>query len=168
MFHEGQTVTSIGDGSNGIPLGTSARILMLASADSGHVKLLSGPQAGRTAFVACLSDEMAPAGKNARQASAQPDFLADSLEYGSIQRTGARHALATGGFGALLQSLAAQGAFADVGSVAEDAQAYVEARLRRSAALAESLNELDEEDRHETYRLASRQILVEHFGGSGE
>lgn len=168
MFHEGQMVTSIGDGSNGIPLGTHGKILMLSSADSGHVKLLSGPQAGSTAFVPCLSDEMAPAGKNVRQAAAQPDFLADSLEYGSIQRTGARHALATGGFGALLQTLASQGAFAEIGSVAEDAQAYVEGQLRHSATLAEHLAELDEEDRHTAYRLASRQLLAEAFGGGHE
>lgn len=168
MFHEGQMVTSIGDGSNGVPLGTHGKILMLASADSGHVKLLSGPLAGSTAFVASLSDDMAPAGKNVRQAAAEPDFLADSLEYGPIQRTGARHALATGGFGSLLRTLASQGAFTEVGSAAEDAQAYVEARLRRSATLAEHLAELDDEDRHEAYRLASRQLLAEAFGGEHE
>jgi hypothetical protein len=168
MFHEGQTVTSIGDGSNGVPLGTHARILMLASADSGHLKLLSGPQAGATVFVASLSDEVAPAGKNVRQAAAQPDFLADSLEYGTLSRTGARHALATGGYGAVLQSLASAGAFAEVGSAAEDAQSYVEGQLRHSATLAEHLAELDEEDRHEVYRLASRQLLAEAFGGEYE
>lgn len=168
MFREGQMVTSIGDGSNGIPLGTHGKILMLASADSGHVKLLSGPLAGSTAFVASLSDDMAPAAGNVRQAAAQPDFLVDSLEYGTISRTGARHALATGGFGSLLSTLASQGAFAEVGAVAEDAQAYVEGQLRCSATLAEHLAELDEEDRHEAYRLASRQLLGEEFGGGHE
>lgn len=168
MFHEGMIVTSIGDGSNGVPLGTHAKILMLATADSGHLKLLSGPQEGATVFVASLSDDVAPAGKNVRQAAAEPNLLADSLEYGSISRTGARHALASGGYGAVLQSLATAGAFAEVGSVVEDAQAYVEGQLRHSATLGEHLAELEEEDRHEVYRLASRQLLTEAFGGEYE
>lgn len=162
MFHEGQTVTSIGDGSDGVPLGSQGHILLLASAAAGHVQWTTGPRTGEVTFCPQLEDQVAPA--VSRQASAQPDLLEDSLEYGTLHRSGARHALATGGLGACFQVLASTGAFSEVGALGDDALAYVEGQLRRSASLAEHLAELDEEDRHEVYRLASRKLLAEALG----
>lgn len=167
MFHEGQLVTSIGDGSDGVPLGTRGRILMLASG-AGHVRWSDGPRAGEVTFLPQLEDAIAPAPANAREAAADGDLLIDSLEFGPVHHTGARHALATGGYGACFQALASSGAFADMGSVAEEALAYVEGRLRRSASLHQYLAELDEEDQQEIYRLASQSLLTEAFGGYGD
>lgn len=156
MFHEGQAVTSIGDGSDGIPLGTHGKILLFASDVAGHVQWADGS----VTLVRNLEEQVAPL---RGQASREPSYLDDSLEYGVISHTGARHALATSGMGGLLQSLASSGAFAEVGEVAEEARSYVEGQLRRSAALGAHLAELDQEDQDEVYRVASHRLLAEAF-----
>jgi hypothetical protein len=168
MFHEGQLVTSIGDGSDGTPLGSHGRVLVLANAAAGHVQWTSGPRAGEVSFIASLEDTVAPLPVGARQAALGSDLLEDSLEYGSIHRTGAQHALATGGYAACFQALASSGAFTDMGSVAEEALAYVEGHLRRSASLHQYLADLDEDDQQEIYRMASRRLITEVLGGYGD
>jgi hypothetical protein len=161
MFHEGQAVTSIGDGRNtGVALGTHGKILLLASDTAGHIQWSDGPLAGQVTLVPRLADEVAPLRGHA--ASREPSALDDSLEYGVIH-TGARHVLATGGMSGLFQALATSGAFAEMGEVAEEARSYVESRLRRSATLGVHLSELDPDDQDEVYRVASLRLLAENI-----
>src|ERR1043165_6456948 len=166
MFHEGQSVTSIGDGSNGIPLGSHGRILLLAHGDAGHVQWESGTLAGSVTFLPSL-DESVTASSKRVQAAYERDGLEDSLEVGPISRTGARHLMATHGPASVLQQLASMGAFADTDELGEEALAYVEGRLRRSASLAMHLAELDEEDQNEVYRLGRRSLGGGAGGGGG-
>lgn len=165
MFHEGQSVTSIGDGSDGVPLGVQGRILMLASAAAGHVRWMDGPRAGEVSFYPELEDAVAPSPANARRASAESDLLEDSLEYGTISHTGARHELATGGPAAVLRMLASTGALAETGGLAEEAVSYVEGQLRQLGAVTQQIAELDPEDQFEVIRLASVSLLAESLGG---
>jgi hypothetical protein len=165
MFHEGQMVTSIGDGSDGTPLGSHGQILVLSSALSGHVQWLSGPRQGSVSFLASLDDSVAPANRRVTASFAAQDGLEDSLSVGPIRTTGAAHLMATGGPGSVVQSLASQGALAEAGDYAEEALALVETRLRQTASLREHLAELDEEDRTEVLRLASRELLGQALGG---
>lgn len=168
MFHEGQSITSIGDGSDGVPLGTHGRILALA-AGSGHVQWLSGPLTNRVTFVPQLEEKVAPASRRVQaQHQLASDGLEDSLEVGPVHPTGARHLMATGGARDVLYSLSAVGALHDVGDVAEDTLSYVEARLRQAPGLQVHLAELDEEDRSEVLRMASRELLHQAFGGHDE
>lgn len=164
MFHEGQMVTSIGDGSDGVPLGAHGRILALASSGSGHVQWFSPPLTGQVSFVAALEDSVAPSSRQA-QARFAADGLEDSLEVGPISMTGARHLMATGGPASVLQSLASSGVMTEVGDVAEETLSFVETRLRQTASVQHVLGELDEEDRNDIYRLASQELLREAFGG---
>jgi len=164
MFHEGQLVTSVGDGSDGVPLGTHGRILALAGIEAGHVQWLSGHLAGRVDFVASLDDALAPASRKVTAAYAAQDGLEDSLEVGPVSKTGAAYLMATSGPGSVIQQLVSTGAFADASELGEEALAFVEARLRHSAALQPHLAELDEEDRETVLRLASRDLLVQACG----
>lgn len=166
MFHEGQTVTSIGDGSDGVPLGSHGRILALATGNSGHVQWLSGPRLREVSFLPALDDAVAPSNRRVQAVFVATDGLEDSLEVGPISVTGARHLMATGGPSSVLYSLASSGAMAETGDLAEEALALVEARLRQTAGMHDRLAELDEEDRNEVYRLASRELLGQAFGGA--
>lgn len=164
MFHEGQLVTSIGDGSDGVTFGTHGKILALAGIEAGHVQWLSGPSTGRVHFVASLDDVLAPASRKVQAAYAAQDGWEDSLEVGPVSKTGAAYLMATGGPGSVIQQLASTGAFADASDLGEEALAYVETRLRHSAILQPHLAELDEEDREIVLRLASRDLLAQACG----
>lgn len=167
MFHEGQMVTSVGDGNDGIPLGAHGRILALASNGAGHVQWMTAPLTGQVSFVPILEDSVAPSSRRT-QASLTLDGLEDSLEVGPIHTTGARHLMVTGGPASVIQSLASSGAMAETGDLAEEALALVESRLRQTASLQQQLSELDEEDRNEIYRMASHELLSQAFGGSDD
>lgn len=165
MFHEGQLVTSIGDGSDGVALGTHGKILALAGIQAGHVQWLSGPLAGMVHFVPSLDDALTPASRTVTAAyTTQQDGWEDSLEVGPVSKTGAAYLMATGGPGSVIQQLASSGAFADANDLGEEALAFVEARLRHSATLQPHLAELDEEDREVVLRLASRDLLAQACG----
>jgi hypothetical protein len=164
MFHEGQAVTSIGDGSNGVPLGTHGKILALANANAGHVQFF-GSSGGQVLFVPELEDVVAPSSRRVQAALADPDGWEDSLEVGPVSKTGAAHLMATGGPASVIQQLASIGAFVDTADVGEEALAFAEARLRHSASLQTYLSELDEEDRNLIYRVASRDLLHQACGG---
>lgn len=161
MFHEGQAVTSIGDGSNGVPLGTHGKILALANANAGHVQWGSGSMT----FERELDETVAPSSRRVQAAMVDPDGWEDSLEVGPVSKTGAAHLMATGGPVSVIQQLASVGAFADTADVGEEALAFAEARLRHSASLQLYLAELDEEDRNLVYRVASRDLLTQACGG---
>jgi hypothetical protein len=164
MFHEGQTVTSIGDGSDGIPLGSHGRILSLAYGDAGHIQWNSGALTGSVTFVPSLDESVAPSSRRVQAAYAARDGLEDSLEVGPISQTGARHLMAISGPSSVLQQLASMGALAETGELGEEALAFVESRLRHSANLTVHLAELDEEDQNEVYRLASRSLVSDALG----
>lgn len=166
MFREGQVVTNIGDGSDGVPLGTHGRILLLASPVAGHVQWMSGRVAGQVSFVPDLSEQLVPSSQRVRAQLTQSDGLEDSLAVGPINTTGARHLMAVGGPSGVLDSLVATGAFEEAGDLAEDVLGFVEGRLRQTASLRERLAELDEEDRNEVYRLASQELLSGSFGSA--
>jgi hypothetical protein len=166
MFHEGQMVTSIGDGSDGVPLGSHGHILALTAPGSGHVQWLSGPRTGQVSFLPDLDDTVAASSRRVQGAYSSRDGWEDSLEVGPISTTGARHLMATGGPSNVLYSLASSGAMAETGDLAEEALALVETRLRQTASLQDHLAELDDEDRNEVYRLASRELLGQAFGGT--
>lgn len=169
MFHEGQLVTSIGDGSNGVPLGSHGKILALASTAAGHVQWVSGGLSGHVQWIPELADAVAPASRKVAAAlTQQQDGWEDSLEVGPVSKTGAAHLMATGGPASVIQQLASAGAFADTGEVGEEAIAFVEARLRHSASLIAHLAELDEEDRETVLRLASRDLLAQACGGADD
>lgn len=168
MFHEGQAVTSIGDGSNGVPLGTHGKILALANANAGHVQFFVGSTGGQVLFVPELGDVVAPSSRRLQAAMADQDGWEDSLEVGPVSKTGAAHILATSGPASVIQQLASVGAFADTAEVGEEALAFVEARLRHSATLQAHLAELDEEDQELIYRVASRDLLSQACGGTDD
>lgn len=165
MFHEGQAVTSIGDGSNGVPLGTHGKILALANANAGHVQWFLGSGPGPLTFERELDEVVAPATRRVQAAMVDPDGWEDSLEVGPVSKTGAAHLMATGGPASVIQQLASVGAFADTADIGEEALAFAEARLRHSASLQVYLAELDEEDRNLIYRVASRDLLTQACGG---
>lgn len=167
MFHEGQAITSIGDGSNGVPLGTHGKILALANANAGHVQWFLGSGPGIT-FERELGDVAAPATRRVQAAVTDADGWEDSLEVGPVSKTGAAHILATSGPASVIQQLASVGAFADTADVGEEALAFVEARLRHSATLQAHLAELDEEDQELIYRVASRDLLSQACGGADD
>jgi hypothetical protein len=167
MFHEGQAVTSIGDGSNGVPLGTHGKILALANANAGHVQFFLGSSA-RVLFVPELEDTVAPSSRRVQAMLVDPDGWEDSLEVGPVSKTGAAHLMATGGAASVIQQLATVGAFADAVDIGEEALAFAEARLRHSASLQAYLAELDEEDRNLIYRVASRDLLTQACGGTDD
>jgi hypothetical protein len=168
MFHEGQMLTSIGDGSNGIRLGTHGKILALASSNAGHVQWFTGTRGASVTFERELDEVAAPATKRVQAAMVDPDGWEDSLEVGPVSKTGAAHLMATGGVASVIQQLASVGAFADTTDVGEEALAFAEARLRHSASLQAYLAELDEEDRNLIYRVASRDLLTQACGGTDD
>jgi hypothetical protein len=168
MFYESQTVTSIGDGRDGVPIGSVGRILVLSSGNAGHVQWLDGPRRGEVTLISPLADSVAPSSSRMVALHHEPDGFEDSLVVGPITTTGTRHLLATGGASSVLTHLASMGAFADVADVGEQALAFVEAHLRRSGALHAHLAELDEEDQNDLYRLASRTVLSETLGRCDE
>jgi hypothetical protein len=168
MFHEGQLVTSIGDGSDGTPLGSHGRVLMLASVAAGHVQWTSGPRAGEVSFIPQLEDSVAALPASAHQASAGADLLEDSLEYGTVHHTGVQHELATGGPHAVFRMLASSGALSDASEMAEEALSFLDGRLRSSGSVMQHLAEVDPDDRYEIIRLTSMRLLAEALGGYGD
>lgn len=164
MFREGQVVTNIGDGSDGVPLGAHGRILLLSSPIAGHVQWLSEPLTGQVSFVPDLAERLTPSARRVQARFAHSDGLEDSLAVGPVDPTGARHLMAVGGAGGVLDSLVATGALGETGDLAEEALGFVERRLRQTASVRSRLVELDEEDRNEVYRCTARAVLDDAFG----
>lgn len=159
-FYEGQAVSYVGDGQQGLPLGAHGRLLAFANKTAGHVQWLDGPLRGQVT-VHELGAEVLPSNK--KFATVQ-DGLEDSLEVGFIQHTSARAVYDTEGSVGVLSLLASSGHLANFEAIADEAQAFVQGRIRAEASVRDVLAQLEEEEASELVALASRVLLQDAFG----
>lgn len=160
-FYEGQAVSYVGDGQQGLTLGAHGRLLAFASSGSaGHVHWLDGPLRGQVT-VHELGTEVLPSTK---KFAAVHDGLEDSLEVGPIQHTSARAVYDLEGSAGVLSLLASSGHLANFEQIADDANAFVQGRIRAEASVREALAQLDDEEASELVALASRVLLRDAFG----
>lgn len=163
-FYEGQAVSYVGDGQHGLTLGAHGRLLAFASNRAGHVQWLDGPLRGQVT-VHELGTEVLPANK---KFAAVHDGLEDSLEVGPIQHTSARSVYDLEGSAGVLSMLASSGHTANFEQIADDANAFVQSRIRQEASVREVLAQLDEDEASELVALATRVLLRDAFGPEEE
>lgn len=163
-FYEGQAVSYVGDGQQGLSLGDHGRLLAFASSSAGHVQWLDGQRRGQVTMHE-FGTEILPASK---KFEATKDGLEDSLEVGPVPHTSARHVYDTEGSLGVLSMLASTGCTANFEAIADDVHAYVQGRIRQEAAVREVLAQLDDDEASELISLASRILLHDAFGETEE
>jgi hypothetical protein len=163
-FYEGQAVSYVGGGHQGLSLGDHGRLLAFASTNTGHVQWLDGSRRGEVT-IQSLGAEVLPASK---KYAAVQDGLEDSLEVGPVPHTSARQAYDTDGSLGVLTMLASSGYTANFQAIAEEAQSFVEERIRQESSLREVLGQLDEDEASELVTLASRVLLHDVYGPEDE
>lgn len=163
-FYEGQAVSFVGDGQPGLSLGDHGRLLAFASKTAGHVQWLDGQRRGQVT-VHELGSEVLPAGK---KYEAVLDGLEDSLEVGPVPHTSARAVYDTEGSFGVLSMLASAGYLANFEAIADDAQTFVQERIRQEASVHEVLGQLEDDEASELVLLASRVLLRDAFGAEDE
>lgn len=161
-IREGQAVSYVGEGSQGVSLGAHGRLLAYATARSAHVQWLDGPLRGEVT-VHDVEDELAPAPQRF-QAALQRDGLEDSLEVGPISTTSARNTFDVEGPAGVLTMMASAGRLSNFDSIADDVLLHAEGLIRQEASVREVLAELDDAEGDELVSLASRVLLRDAFG----
>lgn len=163
-FYEGQAVSYVGESQPGLTLGDHGRLLAFASKTAGHVQWLDGKLRGQVT-VHELGAEVLPTGK---KYEAVLDGLEDSLEVGPVPHTSARSVYDTEGSIGVLSMLASSGYLANFEAIADEAQAFVQGRIRSEASVREILAQLDDDEASELVVLASRVLLQDAFGPDAE
>lgn len=152
-LREGQRVLYMGDGATGRALGERGQLLVRQGA-KGDVRWADGSHT--TEWLDDLEHI-------SRAAHLVPqDGLEDSLEVGMVH-TSARTIFDAEGSAGVLNHLAVTGALTSFPTVAEDARAFVVARLRQDPALLNATAQLDEDEREEIFVVAAHALLRDAF-----
>lgn len=152
-LREGQRVIYMGDGINGRTLGERGQLLVRQGA-KGNVRWADGSHT--TEWL----DDLEHISRIAL--TPLQDGLEDSLEVGVLHASTRTVYDAEGSTGAL-NHLGATGALTAFPAVAEDARAYVVARLRQDPGLLQATAQLDDDEREELYLLAAHALLRDAF-----
>jgi hypothetical protein len=164
LFREGMVVSFIGDGHDELTLGNHGKILAFASDTAGHVQWLDGPLRGSVT----LHDLAADFAPSSQKFEASRDGLEDSLEVGPVAHTSARSVYDMEGSLGVLSMLASAGYLANFESIADEAQTFVQQRIRQESSLREALSQLDDDEGEELVSLASRVLLHDAFGNADD
>lgn len=159
LFREGMVVSFIGDGNDELTMGNHGRILAFASDTAGHVQWLDGPLRG-SVTLHDLEEDFAPA---SQRYQASRDGLEDSLDVGPVSHTSARSIYDMEGSIGVLSMLASAGYLTNFEAIADDAQAFVQQRIRQEGSLREAMSQLDDVEADELVSLASRVLLHDAF-----
>jgi hypothetical protein len=147
MFRDGQQISFIGL-DRGLNYGEAGRILE-AGTESSAILWKSG------SVTTQYNSDLLPVGKIAFS-----DGLDDCLEVGEPLRTSAaREAFDIGGESAVLNYMSESGHLASMSDIAEDAMAFVSARLRQDQYFRSILSQLDDDEGDSLVNLASRVAL---------
>jgi hypothetical protein len=163
-FYEGQAVSYVGDGQQGLSLGDHGRLLAFASKTAGHIHWLDGNLRGQVT-VHELGQEVLPA---SNKFTAAQDGLEDSLEVGPVQHTSARSVYDTEGSAGVLSMLASAGHMANFEEIADDVHAFAQQRIRQEASFREVLAQLDDYEQDELVVMASKLVLRDALGATND
>lgn len=156
-IRDGQTVTYIGPGMNGLAIGDQGKVLS-AERDSCHVLWASGALHNQIVLVGNF--DLAPIGRQATL-----DGLEDCLDVDSgISTSATRDIFDTGGEIGLLNQMAEEGHLASFAAIAEDAYEFIASRVRQDPAFRSITAHLDEDEGEALIRLASHVLLRDAFG----
>jgi hypothetical protein len=154
-LREGMRVSYVGDGRDGRSLGDRGQLLV-RQGSKGQVRWADG------SITPHFLDDLESTSM-ARLAAAASDGLEDSLDVGPIQATGVRATYDTDGSAGVLNQLAATGGLTSFAEIAEDARAFVAARIRQDPLLREATAALDDDEREDLIHVASHVLLRDAF-----
>lgn len=156
-LREGQRVVYVGDGRDGRALGERGQLLVREGA-KGQVRWAD------SSITTHWLDDLESVTRLAALQST--DGLEDSLEVGPIQTISARTVFDAEGSAGVLNHLSATGALSGFSAIAEDARAFVAARIRQDPALMQATAALEEDEREELILTAAHALLRDAFAGN--
>lgn len=163
-MRDGQRVSYIGDGRDGLSLGDKGQVLIGEDVTS-HVLWSTGTRKGDVT----LNDDydLTPLGKGQTTAAFDPD-QDDCLEVGGLSTTAVRDLYDADGEAGVLNWMVNAGHTAGFQGVAEEAHAFIAARLRQDPSFQIVASNLDEDEHESVIRLAASVLLRDAFGEAGE
>lgn len=161
-MRDGQRVSYIGDGREGLALGDKGQVLVVEGRSS-HVLWATGSLKGQVT----LTDhfDIVAQGKAQTVASFDPE-QDDSLEVGGITTTAVRDLYDADGEAGVLNWMANAGHLASFQAIAEEAHTFIVARLRQDPSFQVVANNLDDDENESVIRLAASVLLRDAFGES--
>lgn len=159
-MRDGQRVSYIGDGRDGLNLGDKGQVLVVEGRGS-HVLWSTGARSGEVDLIDNF--DLAAQGKGQTVASFDPE-QDDSLEVGGLHTTAVRDLYDADGEAGVLNWMVNAGHTASFQAVAEEAHSFIVARLRQDPSFQAVANNLDEEEHESVIRLAASVLLRDAFG----
>lgn len=157
-MRDGQQVTYVGDGGDGLHLGDRGQVLAVVGSGS-HVLWRTGVLHGQVTLVE--NEDIVREGRAQTVEAAVADALDSPLVTVAVRET-----YDESGEAGLLNALNEAGHLAAFTQIAEEAAGFIASRIRRDPAFRAVLAHLDGDEGDRLVTLASTVLLRDAFGGA--